>query len=109
DTRRLISHADRLGRDPHRIREADEHPGALPAEPLLVPEPGDLVARGGLPGDTPAHVLPGPVRIRRLARVRDVGPLRGIAGILVEINARDPVRVPLRARVDEVPDTILPD
>ena len=85
------------------------HPVALPADPLLVPERADLVARRRLPGDAPAHVLPGPVGVRRLAQVRRVDPLRRIAGIQVVVDVRDHSRAALRARVHEVPDAILLD
>ena len=103
------SDADRLGRDPRRIREALGHPGALPASHCSSQNPVILLRGVACQVTRPLHVLPGPVRIRRLAQVRDVHPLRGVAGILVVVDARDPVRVALRARVDEVPDAILPD
>ena len=108
--RRVWSEADRLGRDARGIGDADgRRRSHFRQTHCSSQNAADLVARRGLPGDTPADVLPGPVGEFRLAQIRHVQPLGRVAGILVVEHVRDRLRAALRARVDEVPDAILLD
>ena len=100
----------RFGRDNLRRRR---QPGrgalALSADPLLVPEPADLVAGRHLPGDAAAHVLPGPIGKAGPVEIGCVEALRRIADVeVVELVGGD-ARAALRARVDEIPDAVLRD
>ena len=89
--------------------EAGRRTVAPATDPLLVPEPADLVAGRHLPGHAAAHVLPGPIGESGPVVIGCVQELRRIADVeVVELVGRD-ARAALRARVDEIPDLVFRD
>ncbi len=106
---RPAEHAHGFRRNPLRLRQTRRRAGARAAQRLGVPEHRQLVSRRHLPGDAAARVLERPVRILGTTIIGLVQPLRGIAGIQVEVNTADFPRARARMRSEEIPEAILPD